>query len=339
MASDTDQRPLSALLVDDELVFREFLGKLLSVRYGFTVTVAASFDEARTLLSARRFDLVVTDVVLEPSQQGQTGSGFDVIHEVRRLFPETPIIAMSSYLPRYHDELEKLGVSVVDKQGGTATFRQAVEGILEKRSTVEHTAPPATAARASDLRLDDVRRVFAEEAARLLSSKERVLSVPDEGHFELPKPLQGFKQDIERQLLRFPFARNVFLMMKFRHRNRDISDYIAQTLRAHDLCAIRADDAQWNITGSVYNPVAVLYCCKYGIALFDQPDTGEQAYSPNVAYELGMMHLQNKRCLILRHDSLPQMPFDLIKDLYETYERDLQLKTIIERWIGGLRES
>jgi hypothetical protein len=100
---------------------------------------------------------------------------------------------------------------------------------------------------------------------------------------------------------------------------------------------VRADDAAWNITGNVYNPIAVLYCCKYGIALFDEPEEG-QAYSPNVAYELGIMHNQNKKCLILRHKSLPRVPFDLIKDLYVEYDRDLQLREVIERWIGEITE-
>ena len=51
-----------------------------------------------------------------------------------------------------------------------------------------------------------------------------------------------------------------------------------------------------------------------------------QAYSPNVAYELGMMHSQGKECLIMKHASLPSVRFDLIKDLHEVYDRDLQVR-------------
>jgi uncharacterized lipoprotein YehR (DUF1307 family) len=78
--------------------------------------------------------------------------------------------------------------------------------------------------------------------------------------------------------------------------------------------------------------IAVLYCCKFGIALFDEPEE-HQAYSANVAYELGMMHYQNKDCLILRHSSLPAFPFDLIKNLYMPYNRDLEVKRKIADWI------
>ena len=121
-------------------------------------------------------------------------------------------------------------------------------------------------------------------------------------------------------------------MMKFRNSNRELGEYIIETLSSQGLRGVRADSEDWNITRNVYNPIAVLYCCKYGIALFDEPEE-LQAYSPNVAYELGMMHYQNKECLILRHAGLPVMPFDLIKDLYSTYERDLQVRGMIASWI------
>ena len=99
------------------------------------------------------------------------------------------------------------------------------------------------------------------------------------------------------RLRRYPFERNVFLMMKFRDGNRPVFDFIKESLAANGLNCVRADDKEWQITRDVYNPVAVLYCCKYGIALFDEAETGS-TYNPNVAYELGMMHLQGKECLI-----------------------------------------
>jgi hypothetical protein len=76
-------------------------------------------------------------------------------------------------------------------------------------------------------------------------------------------------------------------------------------------------------------------CCKYGIALFDRAEP-RQAFSPNVAYELGMLHQQNKNCLVLKHSSLPPMPFDVIKDLYTLYDEDLKLRSIISKWISEI---
>lgn len=171
-----------------------------------------------------------------------------------------------------------------------------------------------------------------------MNKKTKFLSVPGEESFELIKPLIGFKEDIETKLLKFPFNDNVFLMMKFRRSNEELGEYIIENLENHGLRGVRADQDEWNITKNIYNPIAVLYCCKYGIALFDEPEKN-QAYSPNVAYELGMMHYQKKDCLILRHTNLPQVPFDLIKDLYITYQKDLQVRKIIASWIKQIKEK
>ncbi len=180
-----------------------------------------------------------------------------------------------------------------------------------------------------------VKTVFGEDD--LTTSKQQNMSnnnlILD--RYELIRPLVGFKENIEKQIARFPFDKNVFLMMKFRDSNKELGDFIIDNLKSHDLIGVRADASGWNITKNVYNPIAVLYCCKYGIALFDEPEP-EQMYSPNVAYELGIMHYQQKDCLILRHSKLPAVPFDLIKDLHTQYEKDLQVKKIISDWVAEI---
>ena len=118
--------------------------------------------------------------------------------------------------------------------------------------------------------------------------KDGMIDVPG-GSFRLIKPLVGYQDDIKNQLAKFPFEKNVFMMMKFRKENKSLSDYIIKHLAAAGLRGVRADQPAWNITRNVYNPIAVLYCCKYGIALFDEAEK-DQAYNPNVIYELGIMH-------------------------------------------------
>lgn len=153
--------------------------------------------------------------------------------------------------------------------------------------------------------------------------------------FTLLKPLIGFKKAIRSHAE--GYDRNVFLMMKFRDSNKIVYDFIKKQLEESGFNCVRADQREWNITQNVYNPLAVLYCCKYGIALFDEPEEGNM-FSPNVAYELSMMHLQGKNCLILRHKSLPEMPFDLIKDVHKTYSKDLELENIVRNWVSDIRE-
>lgn len=164
-----------------------------------------------------------------------------------------------------------------------------------------------------------------------------VVKVPG-GSIHLIKPLVGFREDIEKQLEKFPFEKNVFLMMRFRRGNKAISDFIIDNLSKAGLNGVRADQPGWNITNDVYNPIAVLYCCKYGIALFDKPEAN-QAYNPNVIYELGIMHSLGRECLILRNDTLPAIPFDLIKNLYMPYRGKLAVQTNIQRWLAGIVPS
>ena len=165
-----------------------------------------------------------------------------------------------------------------------------------------------------------------------------VLVISHRERFPILKPLIGFKGAMQSRLRRYPYDRNVFLMMKFRPSNQLIFRFIKHHLERNGLNCVRADQREWNITNNVYNPIAVLYCCKYGIALFDEPEEGSN-FSPNVAYELGMIHLQGKACLILRHTSLPPMPFDLVGDLHQPYSKDLELEEIVIDWIRKIREN
>jgi guanylate kinase len=162
-----------------------------------------------------------------------------------------------------------------------------------------------------------------------------VLSISAQESFPLIRPLFGYRAAMMEKLSRYPYHQNVFLMMKFRSANRDVFDYIATNLSERGLRCVRADQPEWRITRDVYNPIAVLYCCRYGIALFDEPEE-HAAYSPNVAYELGMMHLQGKDCLILRHTHLPSVPFDLVSKVHKVYARDLELKRLINEWIEDI---
>lgn len=184
-------------------------------------------------------------------------------------------------------------------------------------------------------RMDEYERILDALIAKYSVTKPDVLDITRDHSYPLIRPLQGFKDQIERRLSETEFERNVFLMMKFRAENSLVHDFIRDTLRTKGFNCVRADDPYWNITRNVFNPVAVLYCCKFGIALFDEPEPGNN-YSPNVAYELGIMHEQGKNCLVLRNSAIPGVPFDLVKELYSDYSSDLQLKNIIGNWIDAI---
>lgn len=323
------------LLIDDTESTLVQLKTLLAEGSGYDVVTTSTVSDALKIIDKNPdLKLVVTDLVL-PERLGEVPrgeAGMRLLDSLRSKRPGLPIIVISAHLEPYTKDLLALGASTVINKlniGFADDVLSYIPKVLEEYETKVRRKHDESAM------LANIRRVIIEEIERYAPVKERTIYIPQEGHYELIKPLIGYVRDIENQIARFPFSKNVFLMMKFRDSNRDLSEYITENLLKHGLCGVRADHEDWNITKNVYNPIAVLYCCKYGIALFDEPED-HQAYSPNVAYELGMMHYQNKHCLILRHKSLPSVPFDLIKDLYVTYERDLQVKQIIASWIKQL---
>lgn len=167
------------------------------------------------------------------------------------------------------------------------------------------------------------------------NENNEVLYITPTTKCDLIKPLIGFKDEIKSRLKKYPYEKNVFLMMKFRDSNLPFYKFIKRQLSIRGLNCVRADEAEWNITHDVYNPLAVLCCCKYGIALFDEPEENAH-YNPNVAYELGIMHYQRKECLMMKHSSLSDVPFDLIRNLYVTYSEKYEFESIIDSWIASL---
>jgi two-component system response regulator PilR (NtrC family) len=78
------------LVVDDERGMRDFL-EIFFRRDGMEVTTATSLAEARALLEADDFDLVMTDV------QMPGGSGIELLRSVKEAAPETVVIVMTAF--------------------------------------------------------------------------------------------------------------------------------------------------------------------------------------------------------------------------------------------------
>ncbi len=315
------------LIIDDSVAWADTIAQVIGNEY-ITHTVF-DFDQALNLIEHDpRISMVITEIVLD------TGFNHDmysftkgIIYSIKHLRPNLPIIAMTTFPLKKSIDYKKLGVDYLFTKSNLNlnVFRIAVSTILNKNNSNKTN---------SNL-LVETRKILNKELERYALIKEKTLFIPDEGNFELIKPLIGFKRDIERKISKFPYSRNVFLMMKFRDNNKYLSDYIIENLQKRGLNGVRADQNEWNITRNVYNPIAVLHCCKFGIALFDEAENN-QTYSPNVAYELGIMHSHNKNCLILKHKTLSFVPFDLVKDIYISYEKDLELKGILLNWINQI---
>jgi signal transduction histidine kinase/ActR/RegA family two-component response regulator len=97
-------RGCRVLLVDDEAMVRRFAVQALQ-RFGAAVFPAASADEALSLVDARRFDLLLTDVVL-PGPGGR-----ELAEAVVRRQPDIEVVFMSGFSD---DEMLQRGVRAAE---------------------------------------------------------------------------------------------------------------------------------------------------------------------------------------------------------------------------------
>ena len=83
--------PISRILVvDDDRIIVESLSELLRVE-GYAAFPAASLTEAIRTLDREPIDLILADVNMPG------GNGFELLHVVRKRFPETVIVMMTAY--------------------------------------------------------------------------------------------------------------------------------------------------------------------------------------------------------------------------------------------------
>ena len=123
-------------------------------------------------------------------------------------------------------------------------------------------------------------------------------------------------------------------MIRYRTRNNLLIKRIKDILKKNGLYGVLA--SEHNLTDDLYNPVACLLCCSRGPVVFDKPEIN-QTFNPNVTYELGMMHLLGRKCLILKYNALKVLPADILMRLYQKYKTITQVKKHIDSWLGNTR--
>jgi len=118
------------LVVDDEEVIRDIFARALT---GYTVTKAASGNEALTLLGQQEFDVVVTDVLMPG------GGGLDLLQTIKARQPNQPVIVMTGYAGR-DTVLQALKANADDfitKPVDLLQLQATVGRVLEKRALRE----------------------------------------------------------------------------------------------------------------------------------------------------------------------------------------------------------
>ena len=87
--SNTDT-PARILIVDDDRIILDSLGEFLRLE-GYDVEPSLSFREALQALERQPADLIITDVNMSG------GNGFELLHVVRKRYPQTVVIMMTGY--------------------------------------------------------------------------------------------------------------------------------------------------------------------------------------------------------------------------------------------------
>ncbi len=117
------------LVMDDEAAIRSMLKKLLE-REGYFVITASEGKEGMDLFNKESMDLVVTDLIMPEKE------GIEVIMELRKKYPDVPVIAMSGggrNSPEvYLNTAKLLGArAVLEKPVQTKIFLDAVKRALK----------------------------------------------------------------------------------------------------------------------------------------------------------------------------------------------------------------
>lgn len=161
-----------------------------------------------------------------------------------------------------------------------------------------------------------------------------VSGIPDLPLALVPNAILGWRTQIERFLTDYPFDQSVFIMIRYRDRNKDLIKRVKAALANYGYNGILASDH--TVTDDLYNPIACLLCCSRGLAVFDAPES-DQTFNPNVAYELGMMHLLGRECRILKHQGLKVLHTDILMKLYLSYSSAQEAEDHVVQWIGNNR--
>ena len=153
--------------------------------------------------------------------------------------------------------------------------------------------------------------------------------IPDLPNALVPNAIVGWRSRLEVFITEHPFDKSVFIMIRYRDRNKPIIRSIKSALETRGLFGVLA--SEHSLTDDLYNPVACLLCCSRGVAVFDRAEQ-DQVFNPNVAYELGMLHLLGRQCLILKHKNLETLQTDILMKLYAPFTDAADAARLVGDW-------
>lgn len=162
--------------------------------------------------------------------------------------------------------------------------------------------------------------------------------IPDLADDSIPNSILGWKSNIKNFLNVHPYDQNVFIMIRYAKESSSLLQEITKAVSRVEIDGrkffpVVAKDHR--ITDDLYNPIACLLCCRYGIAVFDSTSKSS-GFNPNVAYELGTLHFLKRKCLILKHSKIKTMPSDILQKLYDPFSNPKEAAEQVDQWLRKL---
>jgi hypothetical protein len=152
----------------------------------------------------------------------------------------------------------------------------------------------------------------------------------------IPNALYGWANAIRTFLRQNSYDHNVFVMVAYRSSLEKLVSDVRQALTNLGLNPIVARDH--NLTDDLYNPLACLLCCRYGVAIFDKGES-KQLHNANIVYELAMMQTLKRPCMILKRQNVKTMPSDFLHKLYEPYRTPKDAVDAVKSWWERLERT
>lgn len=124
-----DKKPISVLVLDDEDALRDIVKQTL-VRAGCDVTTAAEGGEGLQALLSKRFDVVVSDLKMEPMD------GITFLTEALRIWPWMGVVVLSGFIENdVREKAAKLGIKTILKK--PISFVELANKVIEESERMQ----------------------------------------------------------------------------------------------------------------------------------------------------------------------------------------------------------
>jgi hypothetical protein len=121
-------------------------------------------------------------------------------------------------------------------------------------------------------------------------------------------------------LAKYPFETNVFGLTRFPSKRTNDSDPIAAALAAtRTACKLHGLEFHLASDGAIHpdlwmNVAGHMWGSRYGIAFFE--DVQGEGLNYNLTIEVGSMLMTGRRCALLKDETVPKLPTDLVGQIY-----------------------